>query len=134
MLSSDTIEFINRAVPCTGEVADLSTQLRTRIVDGFFYFNAARHPQVQRVCVSQANGDYQCIAQCHNGGSLSMLRRYLDNSVVMDFAELQAAVDAVGGRCVMTEEMLNIDVPAGYRIVLIVGDTGKHAVQIVEVL
>jgi hypothetical protein len=134
MLSTELVEYINQsselnAVPRI----DFSTELIGRMKDGFVYFNASRYPHFKRVSITQANGEYQCVAQSHNGGNLNLSRQNFDQLADVGCEQLLASVEAVGGQCQLAQDILNIDVPAGYHVVLTLRDASCHKVHIAPV-
>ena len=113
---------------------DFCTELVNRLKGGFVYFNAASNPHIKRVSITHGHGEYHCIAQSRNGGCLKVLRDKLEHMADEGLEQLQAKVSAVGGQCTLTPDSLNIDVPVGYQIMLTIGDSKRHKVQIAAVI
>lgn len=134
MLSTELVEFINHSnEPDVVPPVDFSAELIRRMKSGFVYFNAARFPNFKRVSVTQANGEYQCVAHSRNGGSLNLVRQSFGQLASDGREQLLTSVEEVGGQCELAQDVLNIDVPIGYQIVLTLLDASCHTVHITPV-
>ncbi|MBI3561716.1 MAG: hypothetical protein HY080_08380 [Gammaproteobacteria bacterium] len=120
-----TLEVVQPAV-------DFITDLMSRLAAAFFCLNSAYQPQTKRIAVSHIGSERRCVVSSRSGERVCLARRHFKQFVPDAQGVLIAAVEAVGGQCVSSADLLNLDLPAGYYLTLALQNDKIQDIQVMR--